>query len=119
MWSSTTIKQEFWLKIGGIVGLYARYFHTNFRRILSSSLQERVSEYTWCPRIDNLLYITSGLLPIRRFRPFRQEQRLLIGFILVCQCFTGLMACYKNLKFHVIGVHVNALRFGVAKIWKF
>ena len=30
----------------------------------------------------------------------------------------GVMACYKNFKFHVIGVHVNALRFGVAKIWK-
>ena len=30
------------------------HLHTNFRRILSSSLRERVSDYTWCPRIDNL-----------------------------------------------------------------
>ena len=57
MWPSTTIKQEFWLKLGGIVRLYARYAHTNFHMIPSSSLRERVSEYTWCPRIDNLLYI--------------------------------------------------------------
>ena len=28
------------------------------------------------------------------------------------------MACYENFKFHMISVHVNALRFGVAKIWK-
>ena len=28
------------------------------------------------------------------------------------------MECYKNFKFHVIGVHVNALLFSVAKIWK-
>ena len=57
MWSSTSIKQAFWLKLGGIIRLYARYLHTKFRRILSSSLRERVSEYTWCSRIDNLLYI--------------------------------------------------------------
>ena len=43
---------------------------------------------------------------------------LLIDFILVCQRFTGLMVCYKNFKFHMIDVHVNTLRFGVAKIWK-
>ena len=47
-----------------------------------------------------------------------QPSPLLIDFILVCQCFSGRMACYRNFKFHVIGVHVNALRFGVAKIWK-
>ena len=47
-----------------------------------------------------------------------QSSCLLIDFILVCQCFTGLMECYKNFKFHVIGVHMNALCFGVAKIWK-
>ena len=42
----------------------------------------------------------------------------MIDFILVCQCFTCCIACYRNFKFHVIGVHVNTLRFGVAKIWK-
>ena len=57
MWSNTTIKQAFRLKLGGIVRLYATYVHTNFRGIPSSSVRERVSEYTWCPRIDNLLYL--------------------------------------------------------------
>ena len=47
-----------------------------------------------------------------------QSSRLLIDFILVCHCFTGRMACYRNFKFHVIGVHMNALRFSAAKIWK-
>ena len=47
-----------------------------------------------------------------------QSSRFLTDCILVCQCFTGLIACYKNFKFHLRGVHVNALRFGVAKIWK-
>ena len=47
-----------------------------------------------------------------------QPSGLLIDFVLVCQCFTGLMARYRNFKLHVIGVHVNALRFGVTKIWK-
>ena len=36
-----------------------------------------------------------------------QSSHLLIDFILVCQCFTGLMVCYKNFKFHVMDVHVS------------
>ena len=47
-----------------------------------------------------------------------QSSHFLTDFVLVCLCFTGLIACYKNLKFHVRGVHMNALQFGVAKIWK-
>ena len=38
--SSTTTKQYFWIKLVGLVRLYASYVHTNFCMILSSSLPE-------------------------------------------------------------------------------
>ena len=60
-------------------------------------------------------YPFDDLDPLDWTNGYDSFKSLVIDFILVCQCFTGLMACCKNLKFHVIGVHVNALRLWCCK----